>query len=574
MKRIAIATYLLLFGLLKYGNAQWTDFSSFTGSTNLSNAMNSKASLQVSMGAPTVSCHAAGDVDADIANFVWYVCTTTNNWHRMPGSTDGLPEGSSNLYFTAARAVTALAGLYEVPLTFGSGLTRASNAIACNVASGSVAGCLSSADFTTFAAKQAALTAYSTISGLSGYPSTFPPTAHNLLSTYHGDTTASAAVRGGAIFAVGATPAWTQIAHSTAAGGYWKWNGADVVASTGAAAGTGSCTNQAVTAENADAAPSCSTITSSYVDGSVATVPIVTAGAGGVTAHLLVGKDTSNPIKYIALSGSGGCGAGFAATTAAPSATFVLQAIPGSIYTAIAQGSITAGHVVIGGTTAPGEVLDSGQTSRAAIDLATCTVGTAQASATDGQTVSIKYDGVGTFGTLISSADVPSNAANTSGNAATASALAATPAQCSAGQYATGITAAGAANCATPAGVPDSFPAFVICTTLGCQAETTFNNWFVSATGGVTLDECGISLATMPTVQAVHVDLQTLVTGAWTTMLTSQLAVLTTDALGTTKFVTAFAIASLAKGAQMRAMVTQSDTGGAALGGYVKCRVH
>ena len=36
---------------------------------------------------------------------------------------------------------------------------------------------------------------------------------------------------------------------------------------------------------------------------------------------------------------------------------------------------------------------------------------------------------------------------NTSGNAATASALAATPSQCSAGQYATGVTASGAANC-------------------------------------------------------------------------------------------------------------------------------
>ncbi|WP_420239267.1 hypothetical protein ACOBR2_06725 [Telmatobacter bradus] len=45
-------------------------------------------------------------------------------------------------------------------------------------------------------------------------------------------------------------------------------------------------------------------------------------------------------------------------------------------------------------------------------------------------------------------ADIPDNAANTTGNAATASALASTPAQCSSGQYATGVTAAGTANCA------------------------------------------------------------------------------------------------------------------------------
>lgn len=96
------------------------------------------------------------------------------------------------------------------------------------------------------------------------------PTAHNLLSTAHGDSTASSAVRGGAMFAVGASPTWTQVAHSSANGGYWKWNGTDVVASTLAAAGTGSCTNQVVTAGVADAAPTCTTITSSYVDASIA----------------------------------------------------------------------------------------------------------------------------------------------------------------------------------------------------------------------------------------------------------------------------------------------------------------
>lgn len=49
------------------------------------------------------------------------------------------------------------------------------------------------------------------------------------------------------------------------------------------------------------------------------------------------------------------------------------------------------------------------------------------------------------------SADIPANAANTSGNAATATALAATPAQCGANMFATGIAATAAANCAQPA---------------------------------------------------------------------------------------------------------------------------
>ena len=49
--------------------------------------------------------------------------------------------------------------------------------------------------------------------------------------------------------------------------------------------------------------------------------------------------------------------------------------------------------------------------------------------------------------TLVSS-DIPDNSANTSGNAATATALAVAPSSCSAGQYATGVSANGNAVCA------------------------------------------------------------------------------------------------------------------------------
>jgi hypothetical protein len=94
--------------------------------------------------------------------------------------------------------------------------------------------------------------------------------SHNILSATHSDTTAASVVRGDGFFGVGATPTWQRVAHSATSGGYWKWNGTDVVASTNAAAGTGSCTNQAVTGLNADSAPSCTTLTSSYVDTSIA----------------------------------------------------------------------------------------------------------------------------------------------------------------------------------------------------------------------------------------------------------------------------------------------------------------
>lgn len=92
----------------------------------------------------------------------------------------------------------------------------------------------------------------------------FPATAHNLLSSTHGDTTAASVVRGD-ILRGNSTPAWSRLAL----GGnnlYLKSNATDLVYSTLAAGGVGSCTNQAVTALNADTAPTCSTITSAFTD--------------------------------------------------------------------------------------------------------------------------------------------------------------------------------------------------------------------------------------------------------------------------------------------------------------------
>ena len=134
-------------------------------------------------------------------------------------------------------------------------------------------------------------------------PSTFAPTAHNLLSASHGDTTASSPVRGGGIFAVGASPAWTQVAHSSATGGYWKWNGTDVVPSTGAASGTGSCTNQVVSATNADAAPTCTTITSAYTSGSFAPSAHASTHQNGGADEIATATAAANAIPK---AGSGG----------------------------------------------------------------------------------------------------------------------------------------------------------------------------------------------------------------------------------------------------------------------------
>ncbi len=122
-----------------------------------------------------------------------------------------------------------------------------------------------------------------------------------------------------------------------------------------------------------------------------------TAGSGGVTAKLLAAKDAGNPTAYV-LPGSGGCGSGIAASTVSAAATFEMYVVPGVVITGVADNTVTAGHILVGGTTTPGRVKDSGQTSRTAVSSATCVVGVAQASASTAGDVLFRYDGAGTFG--------------------------------------------------------------------------------------------------------------------------------------------------------------------------------
>lgn len=86
--------------------------------------------------------------------------TTSQYWRGDKSfqtlNTTVVPEGT-NLYHTPLRVVTAMSGLYEVPLSFAIGW-RSGNTITCPTASGSVFGCLTAADWTIFNGKQAAIT--------------------------------------------------------------------------------------------------------------------------------------------------------------------------------------------------------------------------------------------------------------------------------------------------------------------------------------------------------------------------------------------------------------------------------
>src|SRR3954447_8532826 len=82
------------------------------------------------------------------------------------------------------------------------------------------------------------------------------------------------------------------------------------------------------------------------------------AGSGGVTAKLLAVKDASSSTAYV-LPASGGCGSGIAATTVSAGASFQLYVVPGLVLAGVADNTITAGHILIGGTSTPGRVRDS-----------------------------------------------------------------------------------------------------------------------------------------------------------------------------------------------------------------------
>lgn len=121
------------------------------------------------------------------------------------------------------------------------------------------------------------------------------------------------------------------------------------------------------------------------------------AGVGGVTLDKLAAKDTSNPTKYVVPAASG-CGSGVATATVAANGYFWLRSVAGQIYPMVVQGSVTAGHLSTGSTSSPGSVTDTGQTSRASVPSSTCLVGSFLSSGVDGSTVSIKYDGAGSYG--------------------------------------------------------------------------------------------------------------------------------------------------------------------------------
>ena len=92
------------------------------------------------------------------------------------------------------------------------------------------------------------------------------------------DVAAASAVRGDGLFAIGLTPTWQRVMHPATTGGYFKWNGTDMVASSNAASGTGACSaGQYAKTLNLDAPPTCSAVTADQIAPAAAPATIANA---------------------------------------------------------------------------------------------------------------------------------------------------------------------------------------------------------------------------------------------------------------------------------------------------------
>lgn len=191
----------------------------------------------------------------------------------------------------------------------------------------------------------------------------------------------------------------------------------------------GTCTNQVVTALTVLAVPTCTTITSAYVNNSIA----------------LTGTDinTSNQVTVTHLAvpltaGQGGTGISSLGTGVA---TALGVAVSGTGAICLASGSACGAGTI----TLSGDATGSGTTS---IPVSVVRLnGTSLASLSTGILKNTTATGVPS---IAIAADFPTLNQSTSGNAATSTALATTPTLCATGQAPTGVLASGnATGCAS-----------------------------------------------------------------------------------------------------------------------------
>ena len=463
---------------------------------------------------------------------------------------------SGNLYFTNARAQSAMSGRYESPLTLSAPLSRTVNTISLPAATSGQNGYLASADWSTFNAKQAAI---------SGAPSTWPALG---TAAAHAATDFEPAL---------GNPSVSGYVLSSTTAGVRSW-----VAQSGGGGGgtwgsiTGTLSNQ--------------TDLNSVLSGKQATI----SGAPG-TWPSFAAVATSGSKSDVGLSNVENTAL---STWAGTTNIVTLGTLTTGVWhgTAIADSYISsaatwsAKQSAITGAPSTWPALATVATSGSYSDLSSKpTLGTASSHAsTDFQTAIGGAPGtwpsfgaaallnVGTTaGTVAAGNDSrfggSGGSVNVNGSSVSSPNFnASTPAAGSGYNNATLQVAGSNVSIQVPLSV--DAPAWQVCNPAGCGSETSNGYYMIMNPNGVTFDECGVNLAIAGTGSSVVLDVQdstgTSIFGA------TKLVVPINTTTGVFQAAFSGSPYTAAKGAKFRAVVTQNDSGGTAQFAYLRCRVH
>lgn len=246
-------------------------------------------------------------------------------------------DGTDALKVPLTRTISTTA-----PITGGGDLS-ANRTIACNVASGSQPGCLASADFTTFNAK----------GDFSSNTATSVDGEMILFSGTGGKTGKRSTLTGGLLKSTSGVPSiavsGTDYAPATSGSALQLGNGAGGFS--GYAGHT--CTNQSLTALSSTGTGTCTTITSAYVNNSIAQTGVDINTSHQVTVtHLASALPFSQGGLGISTATSGGVPY-FSSTSAVASSGLLSQ------YQVVLGGGAGAAPTVVAGTGTAGQVLTS-----------------------------------------------------------------------------------------------------------------------------------------------------------------------------------------------------------------------
>lgn len=263
-------------------------------------------------------------------------------------------------------------------------------------------------------------------------------------------------------------------------------------------------------------------------------LPVTNGGTGTATPSLVAGSNItitgSWPNQTVIASVTGATA--FSALTSSSNTTAAMVVGTGASIAATGSGSITATAMPTSGLTgtlaAGQEPAHTGDMTNTAGSLATTVKGINGTLLSGLATGILKNTTTSGAPSIAVAADFPTLNQSTTGNAATASALAALGTQCTGGQFSTGITVAGNANCGTPAGAGNV--SNVATPTSGQMAQwtsaTTIQGVAVTGTGSAVL-------ATSPTLVTPTIGVATATSVNGTTIPASATLLTSGGALGT-----------------------------------------